>query len=179
MIITKAHNGHLHASHAWPNTHGRDRIYTFYIHSTIVMWPLSVKFSKPPLKKDILISLSPDDATPPWFLQAFYYSPRGSYPVRRLHNVGIPESLDDNPIKNWTLNLSFLFGQLVIHNHCCLDEYSSYGSSIFGLLLSPWEDVQYWIVYCLEINPDCSPATIISQYWLCVQVNCPEPPHFK
>ena len=124
MIITKAHNGHLHASHAWANTHGRDRIYTFYIHSTIVMWPLSVKFSKPPLKKDILISLSPDDATPPWFLQAFYYSPCDSYSVRRLHNVGIPESLDDNPIKNWTLNLSFLFGQLVIHNHCCLDEYS-------------------------------------------------------
>lgn len=80
--------------------------------------------NKPPLKKDILISLSRDDATRPWFLQAFYYSPWESYPVRRLNNVGIPESPDDNPIKNWTLVILVVFGQLVMHNHCCLDEYS-------------------------------------------------------
>lgn len=137
--------------------------------------------NKPPLKKDLLISLSRDDATRPWFLQAFYYSPWESYPVRRLNNVGIPESPDDNPIKNWTLVILVVFGQLVIHNHCCLDEYS--------LIL---QKLNFWFVIvhlrgCSVL--DCilprnqswlfMPATIISQYWLCVQVNCPEPPHLK
>ena len=35
----------MRAMHDQTTAHGRDRIYTFYIHSTIVMWSLSVKFS--------------------------------------------------------------------------------------------------------------------------------------
>lgn len=35
----------MRAMHDQTTAHGRDRIYIFYIHSTIVMWSLSVKFS--------------------------------------------------------------------------------------------------------------------------------------
>lgn len=138
--------------------------------------------NKPPLKKDILISLSRDDATRPWFLQAFYYSPWESYPVRRLNNVGIPESPDDNPIKNWTLVILVVFGQLVMHNHCCLDEYSLILQKFnFWFVIVHLRGCS-WVLDCILPRNQSwlfMPATIISQYWLCVQGNCPEPPHLK
>ena len=137
--------------------------------------------NKPPLKKDILVSLSRDDATPPWFLQASI-TRHGSHTVWGLvaqcWHSWVPRW---QPIKNWTLVILVVFGQLVIHNHCCLDQYSlilqkfNFGFVIVHLRRCSVLDCilprnQSWLFV---------PATIISQYWLCVQVNCPEPPHLK